>query len=197
MNKEALFIVGRLNGLGFRLAAKAVYYSVDAHFGEKRDDKTTDYSEHPIRVCRMLLNLGVRDETTLTAALLHDAVENKRTTLDKIKVDFNEELANLVDKLTKRDDEDEESYYWRVRQDIRSIIIKAVDRVCNVDDMVYVFSLDRLRRYVKNTEEYILPAMKEARRTYVQYSDLLIICRDYIKGILKGAKRILELMDKK
>jgi guanosine-3',5'-bis(diphosphate) 3'-pyrophosphohydrolase len=177
MNKEALVIIGRLKGLGFHLAIKAVYYAIDVHFGEKRDDKRTDYSEHPIRVCRTLLNLGVRDETTLTAGLLHDAVENGRATLDIIRVDFNEEVAYLVDNSTKREGESEESYYRRVRRDIRSIIIKASDRVCNVGDMIYVFPTDRLRSYKEHTEKYVLPMMKEARRTHPQYSDLFVLCR--------------------
>jgi len=193
MNKEALFIVGKLNGLGFLLATKAVYFAVEKHDGQKRDDQKTDYVDHPVRVCRTLLNIGIRDEIILTAALLHDLIEEGKVTFEEISKEFNEEVSHLVGALSKREGESKEDYMKRLSVDIRAIIIKAVDRVCNVDDMIDVFPTERLEKYTKETKIIVLPLMKVARRKHVKYSDLLIICRDYIKGILRAAEKIIDL----
>ena len=193
MNKEALFIVGKLNGLGFYLAVKAIYYAVEKHSGQKRDDGKTDYVDHSVRVCRMLLNLGIRDEVILTAAPLHDLVEEGKATLEEIRKEFGDEVCYLVNALSQRKDESDEEHIERLSKEIKAIVIKAADRVCNVDDMTEVFSLERLEKYTEETRRIILPLMKMARRRYIEHSDLLIICRDYIKGILNGAEKIIAL----
>jgi hypothetical protein len=144
----------------------------------------------------MLLNLGIRDDVTLAAALLHDTVEDKHISLDIVRKEFGDEVAYIVDLLSKRESMTPEEYFNRVAQDIRAILIKTVDRVCNVDDMTDVFFEERLKKYIVDTERYVLPIMKAARRDHLGHTDLFIICRDYIKGILRAAKKIVELYRK-
>ena len=196
MTKEGVFIVGKLSTLGLGKATRAVYFAVEVHGEGVRDDRVTKYFEHPIRVARMLLNLGIRDDVILAAALLHDTVEDGHISLDIVREKFGDEVAHVVDLLTKREGMTPEEYFKRVAQDIRAILIKTVDRVCNVDDMTDVFFEGRLERYIGDTEKYVLPIMKQARRDYTGYTDLFIICRDYIKGILRAAKKIVELYRK-
>ena len=148
MTKEAVFIAGVLKTFGLELAMRAVYYTVETHGERIRDDKVTKYFEHPIRVARMLLTLGIRDDVVLAAALLHDTVEDGHISLDIVRKEFGDEVASVVDLLTKREGMTLEDYFKRVAQDIRAILIKTVDRVCNVDDMTEVFSEKRLEKYI-------------------------------------------------
>jgi (p)ppGpp synthase/HD superfamily hydrolase len=195
MHKESLWIAGRLQGMELYLAAKAVYFMEAAHKGQMRDDKTTDYAEHPTRVCRMLICLKMNDDVTLSAALLHDVVEDKRSTLMEIEHQFGADVAHLVDLLSKREGMSFEEYYRRVHSDLRAVIIKAADRACNVHDMTEVYTVERMEKYISDSQNGILPIMKVGRRADLKtYSDPLIILRDYINGILSAARRIVDLL---
>ena len=72
-----------------------------AHRDQKR--KSGDpYITHPIAVAQILAELGI-GPTTLAAALLHDTVEDTDYTLDMLRADFGDEIAMLVDGVTKLD----------------------------------------------------------------------------------------------
>lgn len=195
MHKEALYLYGFCKGAKLPLTLKAITYATKLHEGQYRDGGE-DYIKHPLEVCRRLINNGIKDDITLVASILHDLVEDGKATLEEIKEMFDEEIAHLVDLLSKRKDEPLEDYYKRISQDIRAIIIKAVDRVCNVSDMVEIFTTKRLKRYVEETEEHVLPMMKTARRIYLDYSDALVAIRDNINGVLKPVKEVIRLEEK-
>jgi GTP diphosphokinase / guanosine-3',5'-bis(diphosphate) 3'-diphosphatase len=192
MIKEAVYIYGFAKGANLPLTMKAVTYANDLHKDQKRDDGA-EYFEHPIRVCRYLLNHGIRDDVTLTASLLHDIIEDTPTTREELAEIFGEEVANIVDLLSKKKKVPAEVYYKEITSDIRAIIIKAADRACNIDDMIDVFTIERLERYIKDTEGFVLPMMKSARRIYLEYSDALVSFRDHIRGVVKVAKKVIEL----
>ena len=196
LSKEALFLMGWLKGLGMQMATKAIYFMAEAHKGQKRDDGR-DYAEHPTRIARMLLSLGVRDEATVIAALHHDTVEDGRTTLQTIREKFGDDVALLVDLLTKNKNMSAEEYQRNLRRDKRAVLIKAADRLCNVEDMVDVFTSERLARYIKETEDVIIPMMKWARREFPEYTDILIILRDSINAILRVAKKLAQVENMK
>lgn len=196
MTRDALYILGYNQALKNFLAVKALYFVVDKYEGKKRDDKRTDASEHSIRVCRMLVMLGITDDATLAAALLHDTVEDKKATIQEIKKLFGERVSYLVDLLTRKEGMTREEYVVQVESDPDACLIKAADRLCNVDDMTEVFALERLIRYVQETENQIFPMMKRARRRYPEYSKALIICRDAMKPVIKASHVIIGLYEK-
>jgi (p)ppGpp synthase/HD superfamily hydrolase len=192
MIKEAVYIYGFAKGANLPLTMKAVTYANDLHKDQKRDDGV-EYFEHPIRVCRYLLNHGIRDDVTLAASLLHDVIEDTSITKEELAEIFGQVVAHIVDLLSKKKKVPAEVYYREIATDIRAIIIKAADRACNIDDMIDCYSLERLERYINDTKEYVLPMMKNARRIYLEYSDALVAFRDHIKGVLKVAKKVIEL----
>lgn len=195
MHKEALYLYGFCKGAKLPLTLKAITYTTKLYEGEKRDNGD-DYIKHPLEVCRRLINNRVRDDEVLAAAILHDTIEDEKVSTEDIEKTFNKGVGYLVDLLTKKKCESIEEYYKKISTDIRSITIKAVDRVCNVSDMVEIFSTKRLDKYVKETEEYILPMMKRARRVYLGYSDTMVSIRDNINGVLKPVKEVIRLEEK-
>lgn len=192
MIKEAVYIYGFAKGANLPLTMKAVTYANELHKGQKRDDGA-DYFDHPVRVCRYLLNHGIRGDVTLGASLLHDVIEDTPITREELAEIFGEEVAHIVNLLSKKEKVPAEIYYKDIATDIRAIIIKAADRACNIDDMIDCYTLERLERYINDTKEYVLPMMKNARRIYLEYSDALVAFRDHIKGVLKVVKKVIEL----
>ena len=192
MIKEAVYIYGFAKGANLPLTMKAVTYANELHKGQKRDDGV-EYFDHPIRVCRYLLNHGIRDDVTLAASLLHDVIEDTHITEEELADIFGAEVARIVSLLSKKEKISPEIYFSEIATDIRAIIIKAADRACNIDDMIDCYTIDRLEKYIGSTEQYVLPMMKKARRIYLEYSDALVAFRDHIKGVLKVAKKVIEL----
>src|SRR3954463_4520472 len=83
------------------LLQRAYDVAEEKHEGQKR--KSGDpYITHPLAVSTILAELGM-DTTTLVAALLHDTVEDTGYSVEQLRADFGEEVAHLVDGVTKLD----------------------------------------------------------------------------------------------
>ncbi|WP_233358815.1 RelA/SpoT family protein [Thermomonospora amylolytica] len=122
------------------------------------------YVTHPLAVAMILAGLGM-DTTTLVAALLHDTVEDTPYTLGEVRADFGEEVAVLVDGVTKLDGE-----RWGERReaetfrkivlaaaaDLRVLVIKLADRLHNLRTLGHVPEHKR-RRYATASLELLVP----------------------------------------
>jgi len=80
----------------------AVAFAARAHRHQLRKDKETPYFSHPVRVCLILQQVfGITDRQVLTAALLHDTIEDTTTDYDDIIERFGPDVATWVAALTK------------------------------------------------------------------------------------------------
>src|SRR4051794_39593907 len=94
---------------------RAVSFAARGHEGQLRKDGKTPYVAHPLRVALIVRHLfEVADETALTAALLHDLIEDTKTDYDEIAKEFGVAVADAVAALSKDGrlphDEREEKY---------------------------------------------------------------------------------------
>ena len=81
------------------LLERAFEFASARHEGQQRRSGE-DFILHPLGVARILAELG-RDDTTLAAALVHDVVEDTQATVEEVRAEFGEEVANLVEGVTK------------------------------------------------------------------------------------------------
>jgi GTP pyrophosphokinase len=137
----------------------------EAHKGQVR--KTGDpYITHPVTVALMLAEYGL-DEPTLAAALLHDTVEDTQVTLADISADFGEEIARLIDGVTKLDrvrySNREQAQAATIRkmvvamaQDVRVLIIKLFDRLHNMRT-VHALRDEKQQRVAQETLDVYAP----------------------------------------
>ncbi len=120
---------------------QAYELAVAAHDGQLRQTGEP-YVSHPLIVAEILADYGM-DEATLLAAILHDVVEDSATTVEEIEARFGEEVAVLIDGVTKLDrlrfSTREEQQAATIRKmaiamakDIRVLLIKLADRLHNV-----------------------------------------------------------------
>jgi (p)ppGpp synthase/HD superfamily hydrolase len=80
----------------------AVAFAARAHQGQLRKDGQTPYASHVFRVCLVLAHVfGIRDERVLTAAVLHDTIEDTTTDFDDLAERWDSELASWVAALSK------------------------------------------------------------------------------------------------
>ena len=125
-----------------QMLLRAASFAARKHQGQTRADGLTPYFSHVARVTLILTHVfGVQDEEILTAALLHDTLEDTATNYDELAGLFGERVANAVVTLTKDvmlpKKEREEDYVMRLREASEDVMIaKMADLYDNLSDRV-------------------------------------------------------------
>ncbi len=145
---------------------KAYSFAVDAHQNQKRDEGVP-YIIHPVAVANILTDLKL-DSATITTGLLHDTIEDTNVTYDTVKKEFGEEVANLVEGVTKLSAlEDKASNNSKAEnfrklilatsKDIRVLLVKLADRLHNMRTIHFVKIQEKIIRKAKETMEIYAP----------------------------------------
>ncbi|MFQ5523619.1 MAG: RelA/SpoT family protein [Acidimicrobiia bacterium] len=147
------------------LITRAREVAAVAHQGQLR--KTGDpFITHPLAVALMLAEHGL-DEATVAAALLHDTVEDTELTLDDLRSEFGDEIARLIDGVTKLDrvrySNREQAQAASIRkmvvamaQDVRVLVIKLFDRLHNIRT-VHALREEKQKRVARETLDVYAP----------------------------------------
>lgn len=140
------------------------------HRGQCRDEGTP-YSDHPVRVARSLRGeFGVEDPEVLSAALLHDVLEDTWATAADLRRRFGPRVARLVEALTKRG-EPTAAYLERLSAaGPDAVTIKLADRLDNVRGLSLSPVPGKIRKYADETRSAYLPM---ARQSLPWVADLL------------------------
>ncbi len=147
------------------LIERAYLVAEEGHRGQMRASGEK-YIVHPLSVAKILAELEP-DDTTIAAALLHDVVEDTLFTLDEIRDMFGDEIALLIDGVTKlgkieyksKEERQLETYRKMIlatSKDIRVIIIKLADRLHNMRTLKFMRE-DKRKRIARETLEIYAP----------------------------------------
>jgi GTP pyrophosphokinase len=147
------------------LVRRAYQFALKAHAGQKRVSGES-YITHPLGVAYILADLEL-DLVTIVTGLLHDVLEDTPVTYDELENEFGEEVASLVDGVTKlsrmefRSKEEHQAETWRkmfvaMARDIRVILIKLADRTHNMRTLRYLNS-NKQREISRETLEIYAP----------------------------------------
>jgi GTP diphosphokinase / guanosine-3',5'-bis(diphosphate) 3'-diphosphatase len=147
------------------LLRRAYLFSAREHKGQKRASGES-YLVHPLEVADILANMKL-DEVSVATGLLHDVVEDTLVDLDTINKYFGEEIAHLVDGLTKiaqiSNISREEQQAENVRKmllamvdDVRVVLVKLADRLHNMRTLQYL-SPEKRKRIAEETMEIFAP----------------------------------------
>ncbi len=148
------------------LLNKAYVYAMRAH-GKQFRASGDPYFAHPLEVAAILTDLKL-DEATIVTALLHDTIEDTLVTWDDIKENFGEEIANLVDGVTKlsqlelfsertKQAENFRKLMLAMSNDIRVLLVKLADRLHNMRTLGFIADEEKRRRIAQETVDIYAP----------------------------------------
>lgn len=137
-----------------------------AHKGQMRASGE-DYHTHPLAVAEIVADMKL-DQSSIITALLHDTVEDTRLTSEDIKEQFGDDVANLVDGVTKlskikfeseksRQAENFRKLFLALSKDIRVLLVKLSDRLHNMRTLHYLKSEEKRKRIAHETMEIFVP----------------------------------------
>jgi len=145
---------------------KAFNFAVKAHQNQKRASGDP-YSVHPIEVANILTELKL-DSATITTGLLHDTIEDTFATYETIKNEFGDEIAELVDGVTKisvfentaglnSKVENFRKLILATSKDIRVLLVKIADRLHNMRTIKAIPKEEKRQRIAQETMEIYAP----------------------------------------
>ena len=145
---------------------KAYDFAIKAHKNQKRHSGDP-YSNHPIAVANILTDLKL-DSATIATGLLHDTIEDTHATYETIKNEFGQEVADLVNGVTKisvfenqalsnSKAENFRKLILATSKDIRVLLVKIADRLHNMRTIDAILKIEKKERIAKETMEIYAP----------------------------------------
>lgn len=145
---------------------RAYVYTVQKHGTQKRASGDP-YFSHPVEVAGLMTELKL-DQPTIVTALLHDTVEDTLATIEDIEKNFGEEVARLVDGVTKlskietlteneRAAENLRKFFLAMSEDLRVLLVKLADRLHNMRTLHFIRSEEKRRRIARETMDIYAP----------------------------------------
>ena len=202
------------------LIQKAYEFAKKAHEGQQRLSGD-EYLTHLVGVADILAELNM-DSVTIAAGLLHDILEDTKVTYDQLKTEFGEEIANLVEGVTKistrqfqdtaiRQAESTRKMLVAMAKDVRVILIKLADRTHNMRTLDFL-PPDRREKMARETLDIYAPLAHRLGIAKIK-SELEDLCLRYLepdvyydlvkKVAMKKAERekvlasVLQIMESK
>lgn len=176
-------------------ALRAFTLAKKYHSGMRKDGVTPEF-QHQLDICHYLLTLKwiENEEDVLCAALLHDIREDYEIENSEILNTFWANVAIAVECLTKKfkgDSKSYKNYFSQIANNPIASLVKGVDRINNINSMIWVFTSEKQLDYVRLVSQYFLPMLKEARENFPEQT----YAYQNIETILRQLSRFVNEMN--
>jgi (p)ppGpp synthase/HD superfamily hydrolase len=183
-----------MEGRGFHIAIAAMNFAEKFHTGTRKDGQP-EFSHQVSQACyaRTMEKYMLYPEATLATIFLHDVVEDYDVTYPELVENFGTLIADAVMVMSKVQGDSKlpnDYYYSRFPASPVASLAKGFDRVHNLLTMVGGFSPDKQREYLDETMEYVVPMLKEARRTHTSQEPIY----ENIKFVMTNQTTLYEEM---
>lgn len=181
---------------------RALPYMRSCHAGQTRKpglgvSQAVPYIVHPLTMACQAHAMGIREDSALAAALLHDVCEDCNIAPEDLP--FSAPVKAVVSLLTKNPERFWEvgrstalaEYYSGIQGNQTAMFVKALDRCSNLSTMATSFSSEKMARYITETEEYILPLLEEIKRRYPDWNDAAFLLKYQILSLLETQKALM------
>jgi (p)ppGpp synthase/HD superfamily hydrolase len=184
-----------LHGKQYFSTLEAMEFASQYHTGMRKDGKTPEF-HHQVSIAMYLRTLEkglLNPQDTLTAAILHDVVEDYGVSISDIELRFGDTVSEAVALLSKEVNgvkKADADYYNGIASNPIASIVKGADRINNVQTMPGVFSAEKQRGYAEESRGLVLPMLKLARRRFPQQE----AAYENIKHMLVSQLSLIDLL---
>jgi hypothetical protein len=187
-----------LRGRKYFTALKALAFARQYHVGKRKDGVTPEF-QHQLAIALYVTTLKdvIDEEKAITAALLHDVMEDYDVGYEEIEARFGSEMAKIVWLLTKEHrgvKKDPKLYFDEIADNPIASLVKGADRIHNVQSMVGVFSIEKQKEYIDEVELYFLPMLKRAGANFPEQTAAYYNIQHMLKSQLELLKAHLRAL---
>lgn len=170
----------------------AMEFASSFHTGHRKDKVTPEF-EHQITIVMYIRSILSSLDTpwvTICVALCHDLCEDYDVTYSEIETRYGSVVAKSTEAMTKvyfNVKKTNEQYFKGISEDMHASICKGGDRIHNLQSMGGVFTNEKQHEYISEATEFILPAIKKAKRLYpsqeMAYENIKLVMESQIQLI--------------
>jgi GTP diphosphokinase / guanosine-3',5'-bis(diphosphate) 3'-diphosphatase len=187
------------------LVEKAIEFAIKYHGSQKRSSGEP-YYRHPLEVARIIAQMKLDSDSIITA-ILHDTVEDTELTIQEIKTHFGDDIAKLIDGVTKlskiefkeknlQQAENFRKLFLAISNDIRVLLVKLADRLHNMRTIDHIPDPEKRKRIALETMEIYAPLSERIgiQKIKVELQDLSfkILCPEIRESIITRSKSIIH-----
>jgi len=184
----------RLQGKGYTKALEAMALAEKYHSGTRKDG-SAEFS-HQVSIVSYAMTLThvlSYEEDLICILFLHDTPEDYNLSYDEMRAKFGRRVAQGAMNMSKVDGDKtlpNDVYYGILKKDVLTALAKGFDRAHNLMTMLHGFKPAKQERYILETEEYVVPMLKIARRDFP--SEELIF--ENIKFVMTNQLRLYKAL---
>ncbi len=196
--KMYTFLRGFASGAGMKQTLKALSFAREKHAGQLRKSGEA-YIVHPLMMACNAVSIGIREDAVIATILLHDVCEDCGVSLAELPV--SDEIRHAVDLMTFRvmDGESKQiaknRYYNLLLQSRAATLTKLIDRCHNVSSMAGTFSVEKLKAYIDETRQYVLPLLRKAKAVYAEDADVLFVLKYHIVSVVDSIDATIQVYE--
>jgi len=178
-----------LLGKGWYIALEAMEFALNFHKGTRKDKITPEFY-HQIEIAGFLLTLSsglMFPEDTIAVSFLHDCPEDYDVGFKELDSRFGTRISRATELVTKTHRGrklDPTTYFIAMEDDPIASVVKGSDRINNQSTIVPIFSREKQNIYLDETNGWILPMLKAARkkhpRQYDVYRNIMFVLRSQV-----------------
>lgn len=179
---------------GLTATIRALPFAKEKHAGQfRKGEKLVPYISHPLTMASHAISMGLIEDDLLAAILLHDVCED--CGVSPANLPANRSVQNAVLLVTKEEGESKRKYFSQIGENRIASMVKLIDRCHNVSQMSLAFSREKLGKYIRETEEYILPLLEGSKEKWPEYSRQYFLLEYQIVSAVQSVKALLERKD--
>lgn len=187
VDKMVTYLRGFFQGANMSESMRALGFAQQKHMGQTRKGSGQPFVVHPLQMACYAVALDIKDDHIIATILLHDVCED--TGFPVSALPFSKDVVRGVRYMTFSMHPDEEKadakkrYYKELLDSRAALICKAIDRYMNLSSMLGALEDEAIIKNVKETDELLLPVLKEAKEKWPELSNLLYILRTNIRSV--------------
>lgn len=187
--KHMVVLRGYFSGAKLYKSLEALEVAAEIHDGLRKDGVTPEF-QHQLEICEILMPFSEKMDRHMSdrlffAAICHDIME------DYPPSEYRHLKLNKDCYLLDKSGKETFNYYIDMSDSAVASMVKAADRVHNIESMAGVFSPEKITAYIAETKKYVLPMMKRARRQHPEYMTYFTHMSQRIKNHIRTIEAFL------